>query len=103
MTLEDDRGSLATIGSDEEPLEGDTSEHVEAMLRACLDPDERQLSDDDDDDHVVDPLLYKSSQIEAAAELDLKSLADSELDETRVEQVERVSGRCRGCEGGAAA
>ena len=81
MTLEDDRGSLATIGSDEEPLEGDTSEHVEAMLRACLDPDERQLSDDDDDDHVVDPLLYKSSQIEAAAELDLKSLADSELDE----------------------
>ena len=81
MTLEDDRGSLATINSDEEPLEGDTSEHVEAMLRACLDPDERQLSDDDDDDHVVDPLLYKSSQIEAAAELDLKSLADSELDE----------------------
>ena len=81
MTLEDDRGSLATIGSDEEPLEGDTSEHVEAMLRACLDPDERQLSDDDDNDHVVDPLLYKSSQIEAAAEIDLKSLADSELDE----------------------
>jgi len=34
--------SYATENSDEEPLQGDNNEgHVEAMLAACLDPDER--------------------------------------------------------------
>ena len=76
--LRDDRDSLATLGSDEEPLEGDTAEHVEAMLRSVLDPDER-LSDDED---VADPLLYESSRTATlAAGIDLASLADSELDE----------------------
>ena len=63
---DDDDGSFATENSDEDPLEGEPAEHVEAMLSSCLDPDERQCfgdeveNDEDDegddagsrDDHV---------------------------------------------------
>lgn len=38
----DDGTSLATENSDEEPLPGEPAVHVEAMLRRCLDEDERQ-------------------------------------------------------------
>ena len=41
---ESDEGSdssRATQNSDDEPLAGEPSKHVEAMLRACLAPDER--------------------------------------------------------------
>lgn len=44
------RGSLATENSDEEPLEGCAADHVEAMLRKCLLPDERDDGGDGDDD-----------------------------------------------------
>ena len=43
--------SLATQNSDEEPLEGEPAEHVEAMLQKVLHPDEReQFSSDSDED-----------------------------------------------------
>ena len=42
--------SLATENSDEEPLEGEPLEHVEALLARCLAPDERTRPGDEQDD-----------------------------------------------------
>ncbi len=46
--IDDDASSLATENSDEEPLPGDPTLHIEAMLRKSLAPDERGRCDDDD-------------------------------------------------------
>lgn len=46
--------STATENSDNEPLEGEPKEIVEAMLQRCLLPDERTLGDGDSDDSDED-------------------------------------------------
>ena len=79
LTLADDEpepdvgsNSIATENSDEEPLEGEPLDHVEAMLARCLQPDERTQHDDEADDDADDD--YSSDD-----ELDAALLNEQEV------------------------
>ena len=87
------RGSLATENSDEEPLEGDAADHVEAMLRKCLQPDERDVGDDggdNDDGHPSSESDWGQGELEdgSCSDADLLLVKQAAAPESDMEDIE---------------
>lgn len=91
--MEQSRDSLATENSDEEPLDGDASEHVENMLRQCLQPDERDgggSDNEDDEDELSSDSDWGQGALMAsdAHEGDGASLVKDTTPDSDIEDVE---------------
>lgn len=87
------QGSLATENSDEEPLEGDAADHVEAMLRKCLQPDERDGGDDggdDDDGHPSSESDWGQGELRdgSSSDADLLLVKQAAAPESDMEDIE---------------
>jgi len=76
--------SCATENSDDEPLEGEPADHVEAMLSRCLHPDERQNGRErggEDDDSCSDEDAEALEAVGASGAGSADEAPDSDLEE----------------------
>ena len=83
---ESTHSSLATENSDDEPLVGEPAIHVEAMLRKCLAPDERDGGGGRDEEEEEDDSQSDSGFDDGY----LEGEADSDLDDIEEEHALRL-------------